>query len=138
MMPAQPPPPTNWNLPFQFSGSHASISMSESGDGLRIALMRQCAGAICGAATNWPPPPPARPRPSAGGAGGAGAAPRPGATNGPAGTISAATMVVFGSVSDLSDSHEVDEDASVADSESASNMGEPPDHQSLKHQMSQS
>src|SRR5437660_8096301 len=93
MTPAQPPPPTNWNLPFQLSGSHASISISESGDGRRIALTRQCAGAICG-----------------------GAAPRPAGTNGPAATISAATIVVFGSATDFSDSQDAGDDASVAES----------------------
>src|SRR5438067_5649550 len=98
MMPAHPPPPTNWNLPFQFSGNHASISISESDDGRRIALIRQCAGRICGGGAAGPP----RPLPAAaGGAGAAGAAPRPGCTNGPAATISAATIVVFGSVSDF-------------------------------------
>src|SRR3954469_16850605 len=107
MMPAQPPPPTNWNLPFQFSGSHASISISESGEGRRIALMRQCAGTICGGAA-------APPRPGAAGAAGA-APPRPGCTNGPAAFISAATIVVFGSESDFRFSHDAGEDASVAE-----------------------
>ena len=42
MLPAQPPPPTNWNFPFQFSaGIQASSSISESADGLRIAFTRQ-------------------------------------------------------------------------------------------------
>src|SRR5439155_12870833 len=108
MMPAHPPPPTNWNLPFQFSGSHASISISESGDGRRIALTRQRAGTICAGGAAGPP----RPLPSAA----AGAAPRPGCANGPAATISAATIVVFGSESDLSASHDAGEDASVAES----------------------
>src|SRR5438105_10748631 len=98
MMPAHPPPPTNWNLPFQFSGSHASISISESGDGRRMALMRQCAGTICGGAGGPPRPGPA------------------GFVNGPAAFISAATMVVLGSDSDFSASHEAGEDASVAES----------------------
>src|SRR5438105_1157357 len=116
MMPAQPPPPTNWNLPFQLSGSHGSISISESGDGRRIALTRQCGGTICGAGAPGPPGP--RPRPS-GTAAGAGAAPRPGCTNGPAATISAAMIVVFGTVSDFSASQDAGEEAIVPESASA-------------------
>src|SRR5262245_30223979 len=126
MMPAQPPPPTNWNLPFQpepaapepsaEAGSQASISISESDEGRRIALIRQCAGNISGGAAGGPPGRP-RPRPS-GATAGTGAGPRPGAMKGPAGTISAATIVVPAREIDFSDSHEVDDDASVADSAS--------------------
>ena len=59
MMPAQPPLPTAWNLPFQFSaGSQTSISMCESGDGFSTAATRQCAGStIAGAAGACPRPP---------------------------------------------------------------------------------
>src|SRR5213078_2848247 len=112
MMPAHPPPPTNWNLPFQFSGSHASISISESGDGRRIALTRQRAGTICGGGAAGPP----RPLPSGAGAAAGGAPPRPGCANGPAATISAATIVVFGSVSDFNASQDAGDEARVAES----------------------
>src|SRR5438067_1409353 len=114
MTPAHPPPPTNWNLPFQFSGSHASISISESEDGRSIALMRQCAGTICGGAAGGPPGPP-RPLPS-GAAGGAAAGPRPACRNGPAAIISAATIVALGSAIDFKPSHDAGEDARVAES----------------------
>src|SRR5439155_21684656 len=117
MMPAHPTPPTNWNLPFQFSGSHASISISESGDGRRIALTRQRAGTICGGGAAGPP----RPLPSGAGAGG-GAAPRPGCANGPAATISAATIVVFGSESDFNASQDAGDEARVAESARATSI----------------
>src|SRR5215467_11440935 len=135
MIPAHPPPPTNWNLPFQPSaeaGNQASISISESGDGRRIALTRQCAGNICWGAGGPPGPPRPRPRPSTAAAGAAaGAGPRPCATKGPAGTISAATTVVFGSASDFSDSQGAGDEASVAESASAASI-EPPDHQIIE------
>src|SRR6476620_12220963 len=112
MLPAHPPPPTNWNLPFQLSGSHASISISESGDGRRIAFTRHRAGTIWGGAAGAP-----RPRPSGPGAdGGAGATPRPGGVYGPAATISAATIVVFGSEIDFRLSQDPGDEASVAES----------------------
>src|SRR4051812_42656313 len=79
-----------------------------------MALMRQCAGTICGGAV-------APPRPGAAGAAGA-APPRPGCTNGPAAFISAATIVVFGSESDLSASQDAGDEASVAESASTANM----------------
>src|SRR5215831_18795700 len=120
MMPAHPPPPTNWNLPFQLSGSHASISISESDDGRRIALTRQRAGTICGAGAGPPGPP--RPRPSGAAAGGAGAAPRPGGVNGPAATSSAATIVVFCSEIDFKLSQDAGDEASVAESASAASI----------------
>ena len=45
MVPAQPPLPTAWNLPFQpANGIHTSILMSESVDGLIVAATRQNAG----------------------------------------------------------------------------------------------
>src|SRR5882672_1346248 len=117
MMPAHPPPPTNWNLPFQFSGSHASISISESGDGRRIALTRQCAGTICGGAAGPPRPPwaPWKPRP-------AGAPAGVGGVNGPVATIPAATIVTFGSESDFRLSHVAGDEASVAPSARATIM----------------
>src|SRR5688572_10254328 len=56
MVPAQPPLPTARNLPFQFSaGSHSSISMCESEDGVSVTATRQWAG------SSVPAPP--RPRP---------------------------------------------------------------------------
>src|SRR5256885_9677149 len=90
MTPAQPPPPTIWNLPFQFSaGNHTSISMCESVVGCSTAATRQCAARMMGV--------------------GCGAAPRPGVAYGPAGTSSAAVMVVSGSVSDFRLSQGVDD-----------------------------
>ena len=45
MLPFQPPLPIAWNLPFQpAAGSHTSILMSESADGLSVAATRQNAG----------------------------------------------------------------------------------------------
>src|ERR1700682_896422 len=94
MMPAQPPLPTIWNLPFQFSvGNHASILISESAEGFRVAATRQCAGSISGCAPPRPVacagPPAPRPAPAGG-------------RYGPAATDSTAVNVVSGSESDLS------------------------------------
>src|ERR1041385_7176540 len=45
MLPAQPPLPTSWNLPFQFrSGSQISPSMLESALGFNVVAARQSAG----------------------------------------------------------------------------------------------
>jgi hypothetical protein len=44
ILPAQPPLPTAWNLPFQFRGSSASISICESADGASTSATRQCEG----------------------------------------------------------------------------------------------
>src|SRR5688572_10613108 len=109
MVPAQPPLPTAWNLPFQFSaGSQTSISMCESDEGLRTTATRQWAGSLgCGAAGAAAPPPPAAPRPprppawapaagAAGATGPPGGPPGAGGVNGPAGTSSAEVIVVFG------------------------------------------
>src|ERR1700742_4981730 len=90
--PAQPPLPTAWNLPFQsVAGSQASVSICESGEGVRTMATRQYAGSIRAGAAPRPP--------------GAGAAlPRPGGCggrNGPAGTDSTVVKVTLGSVSDL-------------------------------------
>src|SRR3954471_20431498 len=87
MTPAHPPPPTIWNLPFQFSGSHSSISMFESADGFNTAATRHRAGSVCNAGGGPPAP---------GAAGG---------VNGPAGNASAAVTVVFGKVSILRLAH---------------------------------
>src|SRR5688572_29968038 len=96
MMPAQPPLPTAWYLPFHPSdGSHTSTLMSESDDGVSVAATRQWAGSISGGTAGAPP------RPPAGAAAGGGAPPRPGCTNGPAATASALVIVTFGNVSDL-------------------------------------
>src|SRR5687768_15474958 len=96
MMPAQPPLPTAWYLPFQPSeGSHTSTLMSESDDGVSVAATRQWAGSNSGGTAGAPPRPPA-------GAAAAGAPPaRPGCTKGPAGTSSADVIVTFGNASDL-------------------------------------
>src|SRR6478736_4283914 len=49
--PANPPLPTPMNLPFHLStgGSHISILISESDEGLRSSCTRQCAGMMAGA-----------------------------------------------------------------------------------------
>src|SRR5579883_2545712 len=89
MTPAHPPPPTNSNLPFQFSGSQTSMSISESDEGLSVAATLQNAGTVSPAfcPPRWPPrPPPAL---------------APGGVNVPAGTGSAIVMVVFGRETDL-------------------------------------
>src|SRR6266850_2315479 len=84
MTPAQPPLPTAWNFPFQAAaGSHTSIRMSESDDGLSVAATRQKAGSW----RNW----------------GTGAV--PGRVNPPAGTIWANVIDVFGSARDDRVSH---------------------------------
>src|SRR5262249_1557486 len=45
MVPAQPPLPTAWNLPFHArAGSQISILMSESEEGVSVAATRQNAG----------------------------------------------------------------------------------------------
>src|SRR5436309_2202488 len=97
MVPAQPPLPTAWNLPFQFStGIHTSMSIDESDEGFNVAATRQCAGnriGCAGAAAPRPAGPPA--------AGGGAPVPGPGGVNGPAATRSAAMIVVSGSVSDF-------------------------------------
>src|SRR5580765_186106 len=53
MLPAQPPLPTPCSLPFQpETGSHTSALMSESLDGLSVAVTRHIAGRlanVCGA-----------------------------------------------------------------------------------------
>src|SRR5688572_24136236 len=114
MVPAQPPLPTAWNLPFHFadSGIHTSMSITESADGLSVAATLQCAGkaySLAGAAAPpprppprpSPPPRPASPRPPPRAPAGAttgppGAPPGPGARYGPAGTSCADVIVVFG------------------------------------------
>src|SRR6185369_9887064 len=71
MVPAHPPLPTAWNLPFhaELSGNQTSILMSESGDGVSVTPTRQNAGSIAYGLA-WlparPPRPPAAPsRPAA-------------------------------------------------------------------------
>src|SRR5580765_7332632 len=88
--------------------------------------MRQRAGSISGAAAGPRPPRPAAAAPSGAAPrrppAAAGGAPPPkgfGAVYGPAATSSAATTVVFGSVSDFSDSQDAGDDARVAESASA-------------------
>src|SRR5262245_23888463 len=47
MLPFQPPLPTAWNFAFQPDmGSHTSILMSESLDGVSVAVTRQKAGSL--------------------------------------------------------------------------------------------
>src|SRR5580704_3090800 len=85
MVPPAPPLPVPRNLPFQLpdGGSHTSILMCESGDGLTVAATRQNAGTV----TDGAP---------------AGA---PWTLNGPASTAVADVMVVSGSVKADSRSH---------------------------------
>src|SRR5207244_1139295 len=60
MLPFQPPFPTASNFPFQFeAGIHSSILISESGEGLSVAAIRQNAGRSPNAAPPPRPPPPA-------------------------------------------------------------------------------
>src|SRR5262245_46831777 len=87
MVPAQPPLPTAWNLPFHAkAGNQTSILMSESAEGLSVAATRQNAG-------NWLNC-------------GVGAVPVPGRLNPPAGTIWARVIDVFGSARDDKLSHD--------------------------------
>src|SRR5262250_2984707 len=102
IVPAHPPLPTAWNLPFHIalSGSQTSILMSESLDGVNVAATLQNAGSAeygLGWLAPRPPPraPPARapPRPAAASRpGGAGAA---GGVNAPAGTSCAEVTCAF-------------------------------------------
>src|SRR4051812_24681239 len=99
MYPAHPPFPTASNFLFHLSagGSQSSMLMRESGDGLRTATTRQCAGAMIGAGG-------VAPRAAAGAAG------DPGAATGwktPSGTNSAFVMVVYGNEMAFNPSHGV-------------------------------
>src|SRR5689334_13438625 len=89
MLPCHPPFPVAWNLPFQaaaVAGSQYSTLMSESADGLSVTSTRQNAGR----SENALPPRP----------------PRPGAVKAPAATGVAAVIVVSGSFSEESASHD--------------------------------
>src|SRR5688572_25537146 len=87
MVPAQPPLPTAWNLPFHATaGSQTSILMSESEEGVSVAATRQKAGNWLNCCTA--------------------AGPVPGRLNPPAGTISAKVIEVFGSPRDDKLSHD--------------------------------
>src|SRR6187399_128101 len=58
MLPAQPPLPTPWSLPFHpETGSHTSILMSESLDGLSVAVTRHIAGRLANACGAFGTPP---------------------------------------------------------------------------------
>src|SRR5688572_9523121 len=88
MLPFHPPLPVAWNLPFHpEAGSHTSILISESGDGLSVAATRQNAGR----SANCAPPP--RPPPCGG-------------VNAPAATGCAIVIVASCSLSDESISHD--------------------------------
>ncbi len=87
MVPVNAPLPTAWNFPFQaIVGSHTSILMSESLDGLSVAATRQNAGRSL---AGWAAPP----RPAGG-------------VKPPAGTASARVMVASGSLIDPRLSHD--------------------------------
>src|SRR5438093_7570113 len=94
IVPAHPPLPTAWSLPFQTdAGSHTSILMSESLDGVNVAATRQNAGRsrkACAAAAGEAAPPT-----------------RAGGVNAPASTTCASVIVVFSSVRDAKLSHDV-------------------------------
>src|SRR6185503_7248226 len=88
MLPFHPPLPVDWNLPFHpAAGSHTSILMSESGEGVSVAATRQKAGR----SLNCAPPP----RP-----------PACGGVNAPAATDCAVVTVAFSSLSEESISHD--------------------------------
>src|SRR5215469_14115720 len=100
MIPAKPPLPTASNLLFQsVAGIQNSTSMWESAVGAITAATRQCAGTT-GAGAAGPCP--------------AGAPPRPGMSSDPAGIISAAVIVVSGSVTDFKFSQEFGDWAYIA------------------------
>src|SRR6516225_1698867 len=104
MLPAHPPLPIIWNLPFQFSaGSQSSILISESAEGFRVAATRQCAGNISGAAC--------APRPVGAAAG---APPRPWGACGPAGTNSTVVKTASAGWRDFNFS-QVEESRAAAD-----------------------
>src|SRR6266849_2235286 len=84
MIPAQPPLPTDWSLPFQpEAGSQTSILISESLVGFNVAVTRQKAGRFLKSAGSGAFGPL---KTSSGG------------LNAPAGTIRADVIVVSGSV----------------------------------------
>src|SRR5580704_14504899 len=86
MVPAQPPLPTASNFPFQSAiGSQISILMSESDEGVSVAVTRQKVG-------SWP---------NCGVAGSV-----PGRANFPAGTTWVSVIEVFGSAKDDRLSHD--------------------------------
>src|SRR5882762_5804839 len=88
MAPLKAPLPTAWNFPFQFAaGIQSSILMSESSDGVSVAVTLQNArGALIACAAPAPPP------------GVAG-------VNAPASTARASVIVTLGTVSDVRPSH---------------------------------
>src|ERR1700722_12623206 len=84
MIPAQPPLPTAWNLPFHpDAGSHTSILISESLDGVSVAATRQNAGN--------------RPNTASAGARPASMPPAPGGVKAPGVTLSASVIFTCGS-----------------------------------------
>src|SRR5687767_15551143 len=86
MVPAQPPLPTAWNLPFHATtGSQTSILISESGEGVSLAATRQKAGNWLNCGTTGPVP---------------------GGLNPPAGTSWTKVIDVFGSTRDDKLSHD--------------------------------
>src|SRR5580704_8054638 len=93
MRPAQPPLPTAWNLPFHpDAGSHTSILMSESFDGVRVAATRQNAGK--------------REKRAPAGAPAASIPPAPGGVKAPGATLCANVIFAFGSEREAKLSHE--------------------------------
>src|SRR5438552_5829857 len=86
MVPAQPPLPTAWNLPFHaWAGSQTSILMSESDEGVSVAATRQKVGSWLNCGT---------------------AGPVSGRVNAPAATVLAKVIEVFGSARDDKLSHD--------------------------------
>src|SRR5215471_11829909 len=94
MLPAQPPLPTAWYLLFQFSaGSHSSISMCESAEGVNVSATRQNAGSTGGTGV--------APRPAGAGVGAGAAAGAAAARYGPAAMDSAEVIVASASFREL-------------------------------------
>src|SRR5712691_9385043 len=100
MLPAQPPLPTAWSLPFHPEvGSQTSILMSESLVGFSVAATRQNGGRLAYGDACAPPRP--------------GVIKPPAAAAVPAATVCAVVIVAFGSASFASDSHEAGPAAAV-------------------------
>src|SRR5215510_2307674 len=102
IVPAHPPLPTAWNLPFhvELSGSQTSILMSESLDGVNVAATLQKAGSAeygFGWLAPRPPPraPPARAPPRPGAPSRAATAGAAGGVNAPAATSCADITCAF-------------------------------------------
>src|SRR5713101_4330631 len=98
MLPAQPPFPTTWSFPFQFStGRNTAASMCESEDGISTNCTRQYAGTAAAGPAGPPRPPPRPPGVAGAGTPAGAAAGALGAMKGPAGTNWIEVTSVWGS-----------------------------------------